>query len=418
MSIRILIIAPQFSEFSTDPASIDAYNICQDFFDNYDCIEVDVCSYSCEKEIVCGSKYIHNIHLSDSSMILSEMSRNYLNKYYKSAKVIRRLCYKIKILKYEHSVEKAPRRSVFLDISIPEIYKEKRFEKYDVIISFSLPVLSNELAYALFKKRLAKKWIIYMLDPCTDCKTPQFRSMQKAIKIENKWFKKCTKIFTTEEIYNNSEKSLIKDYKNKVEFVPAHLISFGEKRKIYSASCNNSIKLTYLGQFYQDIRNPLKLVQYLKELPSNIKTDMYSRGCENILNCINCNNLQVHDYVTGTALSDIYSETDVFLSLGNTESIYMPSKIITYIGQGKPIIHFVQCSDDPVVKKYGNYPLICFIPYNDDYKKNSYTILNFCRKMNGRQLNSGEIKKLYPDHTVDSVVNKIFVTINKDGGID
>ena len=50
------------------------------------------------------------------------------------------------------------------------------------------------------------------------------------------------------------------------------------------------------------------------------------------------------------ALKKMSSSMHCLLSIGNLNSSQLPSKVIEYISTGKPVIHFAEIKNDPVIK--------------------------------------------------------------------
>ena len=57
------------------------------------------------------------------------------------------------------------------------------------------------------------------------------------------------------------------------------------------------------------------------------------------------------DMVTrNEALEKMVNSLHCLLSIGNLNPSQLPSKVIEYISTGKPVIHFVEIQDDPVLE--------------------------------------------------------------------
>jgi hypothetical protein len=61
------------------------------------------------------------------------------------------------------------------------------------------------------------------------------------------------------------------------------------------------------------------------------------------------------------ALDKMTSSLHCLLSIGNLNPSQLPSKIIEYLSTGKPIIHFAEIDDDPVIqisKQFNNLIIV------------------------------------------------------------
>ena len=57
------------------------------------------------------------------------------------------------------------------------------------------------------------------------------------------------------------------------------------------------------------------------------------------------------DMVTrNEALEKMVDSLHCLLSIGNLNPAQLPSKVIEYISTGKPVLHFVEIQDDPVLE--------------------------------------------------------------------
>lgn len=283
--------------------------------------------------------------------------------------------------------------------------------KFDLIISWSYPFFTHRLA--LIAKRFFRhaKNIIFMLDPYADNLMEQ-SSVAARIVEENKIFIKSDKIFTTKLIYEKSNYSMIKNFSDKVSFVPDTFIY--DRTKYSHISCNkNIITLSYFGQFIKSIRNPLKMIDIFKNLTTEFKINLYYRGCEDIVTNNVGDNVALCEYIRNfEKFNQKVGEANFLLSLGNTINNQNPSKIFEYVCFGKPIIHFYQNDEDKAKEYFANYPYIKFIDYRLDPKIMASMVIDFCKEMNGKKVDYSIIQSLFPHFTVNYIANLIEDTID------
>lgn len=119
--------------------------------------------------------------------------------------------------------------------------------------------------------------------------------------------------------------------------------------------------IVYTGVVDYVVRNPNKTLDVLSNLDSKkICFDFYSYGsAENLIEKAAVENEAIiaHGKVDSNMAECARSRANLLLSIGNSNTTQMPSKLIEYIASGKPIIHFMQNDKDPSVKLLEQYPL-------------------------------------------------------------
>ena len=61
------------------------------------------------------------------------------------------------------------------------------------------------------------------------------------------------------------------------------------------------------------------------------------------------------------ALKIMASSNHCLLSIGNKNAAQLPSKVIEYLSTGKPVVHFAEIGDDPVIEISKKYPNLLVI---------------------------------------------------------
>lgn len=170
----------------------------------------------------------------------------------------------------------------------------------------------------------------------------------------------------------------------------------------------NKINIVYTGVLHKKVRPAkytLKMFNDLLNSNADIILHLYTRG--------NCNNLikyhatvkpnQIINY--GSVTADIaYSamcNSDILLSIGNSDITQQPSKIYEYMASGKPIIHLYYDSKDPVINVLAKYPKSLCIPQNEQfYNENIIKTLGFIRKYcNEPVISYVVIEKIFEKYT-------------------
>jgi hypothetical protein len=248
---------------------------------------------------------------------------------------------------------------------IVRIRKELKKNDEVIIVSVYKPAEMIEIGYWL--KIIHKNiiWVIYSLDGIGD-NLMAFNSKIIRNK-EKRWmasrFKKADKIIQMkchEESYKNSE---YKKFLSKTVFTDFPLIIPNE----YCNDDNNTnekkeiVNILYAGAFYKKLREPFELIQWFEKYSEKVKAhlDIYSMNdfvdyLDDISQKSN-GKIERRDYVRPEVMEKIIAESDILLSVGNSNSPMVPSKIFNYISSGKIIVHFTDSYNDsclPYLQKY------------------------------------------------------------------
>lgn len=289
--------------------------------------------------------------------------------------------------------------------------KEHR-TKYDLIISASHPFYVHEYAQFLKRELGIKKWIAYILDIYAD--SYEVKDKKIAITKEQECFENCDKIFIVDRFVQTAKFSPIKSYLSKTVSIPYHLIRDKTTGTTYKHS-DGCIHLVYGGSLINAIRNPRKLLEVISLMPNSIVLDLYSYGCEDIIKEYLSDKVRHHKIIENPQEYDaIIRGADVLISLGNSVENFVASKVFDYCSYGKPIIHFINCKNDYTVTALKDYPLICFIDYNDDIAIIAKKITEFIDRHRFDSLNYDCIREILSTMTVEKTVNEILQVMNDD----
>jgi len=249
-----------------------------------------------------------------------------------------------------------PDYSMFWLISIYRNRKKLKLD-YDLLITVSLP-FSSHIAGYLINKKNNKKWMMDIGDPFTLKKdAPEnnyllYGALNKYF--ENKLYSLADKIMFThsDALYTHKEYFKLPDGK----VIVANPISKFDK-DIYQKSLNynyNSlpIKFGYFGIFTKGVRSPINFLETL-ENKKNIEFHWYLNNdskSEIIFDNQESESI-VHSIVPRNKALNIMAESmHCLLSIGNLNPTQLPSKVIEYISTGKPVVHFAEIENDPVIK--------------------------------------------------------------------
>ena len=266
-----------------------------------------------------------------------------------------------------YSILKTIYRFLFKTFSWPDyamfwaftIFKNrKRIEnKFDIIISVSLPFTSHLCAYIL-QKRISADWYMDIGDPFSlKINSPEnnkiiYSSLNKYY--EKKFYQNAKKIiFTHSEVAELHQDKFNID-RNKI--VIGYPIALLNKQRIKDSLTfnyeDNPLKIGYFGAFTKSVREPNNYIMSIaNSLGNEIKHEWYINE-ESKKYFSSIKNISSHQFLDilprEIALQVMVTKMHVLLSIGNFNKYQMPSKIIEYISLGKPVLHFAEIPDDPL----------------------------------------------------------------------
>ena len=266
-----------------------------------------------------------------------------------------------------YSILKKIYRFLFKTFSWPDyamfwvftIFKNRKSieNKFDILISVSLPFTSHLCAYIL-KKRVNADWYMDIGDPFSlKINSPEnnkiiYSYLNKYY--EKKFYQNASKIiFTHNEVAELHQNKFNID---RTKIVVGYPIALLNKERIKNSLSFNyedtPLKIGYFGAFTKSIREPDNyIISIANLLNDDIKHEWYINN-ESKKYFSSINNISSHQFFDTlpreVALDVMVSKMHVLLSIGNFNKYQMPSKVIEYISLGKPVLHFAEIADDPL----------------------------------------------------------------------
>lgn len=283
-------------------------------------------------------------------------------------------------------------------------------QQYNYIIAVHKPYEALYAAYKMVKKNKKAKLLIYELDPIAnkiDSKIGKGRYLFFLTKhSEMRMFKKANHIFHME--CNRKQFSLpkYKKFKEKSSFLDFPLITPVASKKTQKGEVNDSqsVKMIYSGMLDQTVRSPEYLLQILDALDDalNIDVSFYTRGnCKELLleKKKHCPYLLVSDYIPKDELDQKIAESDFLINISNKYSDMLPSKILTYISTGKPIIHISNQNNDACIDYLERYRNCLIIYEKDSVEESAEKLKRFIKTNYGKRIDPDCIIKQFEKNT-------------------
>ena len=331
-----------------------------------------------------------------------EQDSSYKNYLYKLLKKIYRFFYKFFAW---------PDYTMFWIYSIWKNRKKIDID-YDLIISVSLPFSSHVAAYIINRDK-NKKWIIDIGDPFS-LKNNAFennRYLYKSLNyyFENKFYKKAHQVVFTHQESANEHKKFFNIPENKV-IIGNPISSFSQSLFQKSISYNyetKPIKVGYFGVLTKGVRSPNEVLKFFHKTDFELHWYTNPDSIEMIKqNKIDQKYNKFFDMVTrNEALEKMVDSLHCLLSIGNLNPAQLPSKVIEYISTGKPVLHFVEIQDDPVLKIADQFNNLILINKNSNIADVEEQLSNIFTNVN-----KFDVEKFNENYSAKAVFNKLNIT--------
>ena len=247
----------------------------------------------------------------------------------------------------------------------------------DAIVSMYFPIENLIVGDRIKQEYPHIQYLIYELDSAIDgiSSDSRLRFLYRNAVIRNmkKHYELADKIFVMKSHSISSAEVFFKKTPEKMTVVDLPMVkNLVEGSGSDMSHTVNCINFFYTGELNSSYRSPAELFGFINECKDYPEWTFhfYSRGdCEDLISekSLTDNRIIQHGYVPVEQLEKALVEADVLLSIGNSKSNSLPSKIFKYISTGKFIIHFQSQDDDPCIEYLKRYPLAIIVKRGDSY---------------------------------------------------
>ena len=113
------------------------------------------------------------------------------------------------------------------------------------------------------------------------------------------------------------------------------------------------IKISYFGIFTKGVRSPNSFLELVKKNNEMEFSWYVNEDSEKIIKSCDLN-VDKHSFYSQVSREEaqklMVNSAHCLLSIGNKNPNQIPSKVVEYLATGKPIIHFTEIDNDPVIK--------------------------------------------------------------------
>ncbi|MBU4537185.1 MAG: hypothetical protein L6264_11705 [Weeksellaceae bacterium] len=217
------------------------------------------------------------------------------------------------------------------------VYRVLRKEtNIDALISIAVPYPIHwgvAVARQFNRKLKIKTWIADCGDPFMGNPIVQhpfyFRSVEK-------WFSKRADFITIP--IEDARNAYYKEFQGKIKVIPQGF----EFKTIDSNYAKNIIPtFIYSGIFYENVRDPRNMLEFLSNLEQPFKFVVYTKTPELLYPYVERlgNKLVIHSYIERAELLRELSKADFLINIENNTVLQSPSKLIDYALSGRPILN-------------------------------------------------------------------------------
>lgn len=299
----------------------------------------------------------------------------------------------------------------YFDFSITKRKCKKAIEEvcskqeYDVVIGVSAPYY---IMQAVAEANVNCRKMAIQLDPFTNNYTLSSRFKKRRKKIENRTYSKLSVLFAGDYLYDDLLAIISKARENIIPTPLPGLVceSMVDKTRTFEND-GQAVNFLFVGQFYENIRNPHYLLELFSYLPSNYYLHIVGGGCEKEVEkyiSILGERLIRHGWVSKEEANAFMDQFDVLVNVNNTITNQLPSKLFEYIATGKPIVNLCKsdvCLSQAYMDKYENG--ICIVEEKGFIDCNAKLIENFVEQNLHIVLSKDEILNRFNENTDVSV---------------
>lgn len=295
--------------------------------------------------------------------------------------------------------------SSVVDESLVEKYYQKLLEidskkKIDVIVAMYFPLESVQAMTKYKSINTSVKTLVYELDSVADG-VGQSRCSILTERTHEKWLTEMyylvDYIFIMQSHLEYWKKRFRSVFGKKLHVVDIPVLLDRNRSK---SSGSLIVEMIYAGVIDKKYRSPSYMLSVFRELSKylDFEFSIFSKGdCEEeiVKASKEIKGVMQRGFVSSEELDSEIMKSDILISLGNSFSNSVPSKLLTYIAYGKPIIHFSSQLLDVCDFYLKNYPLALVIRNSMPIEESSAKILSFINETKGREVDIELVKTMY-----------------------
>ena len=169
----------------------------------------------------------------------------------------------------------------------------------------------------------------------------------------------------------------------------------------------------FAGGLYEDIRNPAYAIRLFGRMKDDgVVLHLFGKLYGDALPEKLPENVIHHGTVGTETAQACMQAADALVNIGNAVKNQMPSKLLTYISFGSPILNIVKRTDCPTLPYLEKYPLALNVPETPELSDETVErVRSFIMQNRGKHLPFDTIKSSYASCTLDHVGGEVYEII-------
>ena len=297
-----------------------------------------------------------------------------------------------------------------------KLCKEK---KIDVVVGMFFPFETVPVMMAVKKQFPEIRTVIYELDSVGDgiFSGSQYQALvNHAIdRWSSRQYRYADRVIVMESHEDYWKKTFGKKHGDKLMLADIPVLVEKPLPQV-DKSVEEPISFLYGGLIEQAYRSPDHLLavfeEYSKAEPATL--DFFSKGdCEAKIaeTAKRVSGIRQNGYVPEAVLDEAIAKADVLVSIGNRFSRSVPSKLLTYLSYGKPVVHISLQKDDVCAHYLEQYPLGLVLYAWDFVEENAKKLEQFTKENRHKTVGFTEVAtalvKNNPAYSARLIINDV-----------
>ena len=305
--------------------------------------------------------------------------------------------------------------SIFDEACIIKRKTERAIKKYkvDVVVAGSNPFF---LPMGLARAKGECKRIWYQMDPHSTNGMMDATKVNREKAKERLVYERMDRIFVQPNSYRNIIDSLDRETASKVFSTKFPLVNPGILiTPDITYFQKDTINCVYAGALMLPIRRPEYMFKMFslfknKSIRLYIWSGNLSESTEAEMRAMMPSNVSYCGSLSQSEMQSVLAGADFLVSLGNTVTNQLPSKLLDYISLKKPIINIYKSDDCPTKQILSEYPLSISINEKENEADAALRVEQFIQNTLGQQADSEIIERNYHEYLPNIVAEYILNT--------
>jgi glycosyltransferase involved in cell wall biosynthesis len=243
--------------------------------------------------------------------------------------------------------------------------------------------------------------------------------------IEKKIFKRSDHISVTNHNIANEYMRIIPGLLHKVTVIPPLLVlttSLQNEKRVN----REKIILGYFGTLYQGLREPAYLLRLFEGLLRRVpgfglelhfwgSTDSCLEQFDQYAHLVG-RSIFLHGEIARQVVVEHMAEVTVLVNIGNSCKFQLPSKLVEYMGAGKPIVNIPCIPDDGSTLLLQNYPEILTFSVGESFNCH---LDQFTRFLSGcENVRRDKLREIMMPYQVEAIAQRYIGIVESEGQLN